>query len=202
MKNNNSNNNVKKLALYCLDCVQATGRSSAFNNLRSSKENKIIFTNDTEFNADNKEIVEIMTLQALNNSTMSIILGSLFLEGSRGREKFFSPLLYTEAELIREGDKIKLVYDEGSGMIVNYGLISSLLDNNDMDIIENTINQLMDIENPEKIDFITVLKGLINLDNMDITIKEDKQHAIILAKTPESVAGLVNELRQIAENYC
>ena len=186
---------IKKLILYCLDCVKATGRASGFNNLKSNKDNKIIITNDIEFEADNKEIIEIMTLQALNKSTMSIIKGGLFLEGQKGKDKFYSPLLYCEAELKREGDKIILVYDENN-ISVNVGLISSLLEN-DSEKVENIISQLLEIENPEKIDFKKVLSGLINLEGLTIT----NDNAIILAKMPENIAGLINELKTIAELY-
>ena len=187
-------NNVKKLTLYCLDCVKATGRASGFNNLKSNKENKIIITDSTEFEADNKEITEIMTLQALNKSTMSIIKGGLFLEGQRGKDKFYSPLLYSEAELKRNGDKIELLTDEE--MSVNVGLISSLLEN-DSEKVENIISQLLEIESPEKIDFKKVLSGLINLDGFEIK----EENAVILAKMPENIAGLINELKTIAELY-
>lgn len=189
------NSNVKKLVLYCLDCVKATGKASGFNNIKSNKENKIIITDSTEFEADNKEIIEMMTLQALNKSTMSIIKGGLFLEGSRGKDKFYSPLLYSEAELIREGDKIKLVCADDE-MSVNVGLISSLLEN-DSEKVENIISQLLEIENPEKIDFKKVLSGLINLDGFEIK----EENAVILAKMPENIAGLINELKMIAELY-
>jgi hypothetical protein len=187
-------NNIKKLVLYSLDCAKATGRTSGFNNLKSNKENKIIITNDIEFEADNKEITEIMTLQALNKSTMSIIKGGLFLEGQKGKDKFYSPLLYSEAELIREGDKIKLVCDDE--MSVNVGLISSLLEN-DSEKVENIISQLLEIEQPEKIDFKKVLSGLINLDGFEIK----EQNAVILARIPENLAGLISELKTIAELY-
>ena len=187
-------NNIKKLTLYSLDCIKATGRASGFNNLKSNKENKIIITDSTEFEADNKEIIEIMTLQALNKSTMSIIKGGLFLEGVRGKDKFYSPLLYCEAELKRNGDKIELLTDDE--MSANVGLISSLLEN-DSEKVENIISQLLEIEQPEKIDFKKVLSGLINLDGLEIK----EENAVILAKTPESVAGLINELKLISELY-
>ena len=190
-------NNTKKLCLYCLDCVKATGRASGFNNLKKNKENKVIITNSTEFDADNKAIIEMMTKQALNKSVMGIYAGYLMLQGVKGKEQFYSPLLYCEAELKRDNDgKIKLQYDEND-LSVNVGLISSLLEN-DSDIIENTINQLLDIDEPCRIDFKKVLSGLINLDGFEI--KEEK--AIILTRTPESVAGLINELKQISEYYC
>ena len=189
-------NNIKKLTLYSLDCVKATGRANnGFNNLKSNKENKIIITDSTEFEADNKEIIEIMTLQALNKSTMSIIKGGLFLEGQKGKDNFYSPLLYCEAELTREGDKIKLICEDDE-MSINVGLISSLLDN-DSEKVENIISQLLEIESPEKIDFKKVLSGLINLDGFEIK----EQNAVILARIPENLAGLISELKTIAELY-
>ena len=187
-------NNIKKLALYCLDCVKATGRASGFNNLKSNKENKIIISDSKVFESDNKEIIEIMTLQALNKSTMSIIKGGLFLEGQKNKDKFYSPLLYCEAELIRNGDKIELLTDDE--MSVNVGLISSLLEN-DSEKVENIISQLLEIENPEKIDFKKVLSGLINLDSFEIK----EENAVILARIPENLAGLISELKTIAELY-
>lgn len=184
--------NVKKLCLYCADCVKSSNR--AFNNLKSNKDNKIIYTDDNEFKADNKAIIDIMTLAALNKSTMSIYKGFLFLEGEKGRNKFYSPLLYTPAELIREGEKIILQYDD---ICINIGLISSLLEN-DSDIVENVINQLMEIEEPACVDFESILRGLINLDGFEIK----KENAIFLSKTAENVAGLINELKKISEYYC
>lgn len=192
-----SNNNIKKLTLYCLDCVKATGKNAAFNNLRGNKENKVIITNDFVFESDNKEIIDILTKYALNKSTMSLFYGSLFIEGEKNKNKYYSPLLFTECELIREGDKITLNYDKDS-MSINISVISSLLDNNDSDIIENVINTLLNIDEPLNIDLKKVLSGLINLDGLTIT---ENQNAIILTKTPESVAGLVNELKTIAELY-
>lgn len=191
-----SENNIKKLTLYCLDCVKSTSKNSDFVNLQKNKDNKVIITDLNEFEADNKNIIEIMTKRALNKTTMSIYKGFLILEGARGKDKFYSPLLYCEAELIREGDKIKLQYDEDD-MGVNVGLIAALLDNN-ADIIENTINELLSIENPLQIDFKKVLSGLINnIEGMTITDNE----ALILAKTPDSVAGVINELKAISELY-
>ena len=190
-----NNNNIKKLTLYCLDCVKSTGKNAAFNNLRGNKENKVIITSDIEFESDNKDVIEIMTKYALNKTTMGIYRGGLILEGTKGKNKYYSPLLFTECELIREGDKIMLNYDDDN-ITVNVGLIASLLDN-DTEIVENVINQLLSIENPQNIDFKKVLSGLINLDGLSIK----DEHAVILARTPESIAGLVNELKTIAELY-
>ena len=184
-------NNTKKLLLYSLDCIKATAKNSVFNNIKGNKENKIIITDSKEFKADNKEIIEIMTKYALNKTTMGIYAGALILSGTKGKEQFYSPVLYTDAELVRDGDKIRLVYDE-DGMNINVGLIASLLENNEEEI-EKVINDLLNIESPEKIDFKKVLSGLINMEN--ITIKDEK--AIILSKTNESIAGLINELQEI-----
>lgn len=200
--------NTKKLISYCLDCIKHTGRASGFNNLLSNKDNKIIILNDNadnatdngggvyQFPADNKEIVQIMTKYALNKSTMSLLYGRLFLCGQiSANEKYYSPLLFADAELIRQGDNIILECNEDE-LNINTGLISSLLEN-DEDIIENVISQLIEIENPAHIDFEKVLCGLIDFQRYRLEIK--KQDALILAKTPESIAGLVNELRQIYE---
>lgn len=184
--------NVKKLCLYSIDCIKSCSKSSLFNNLKSSKENKILITDVEKWQADNKIIVELMTKQALNKSTMTIYKGQLMAEG----KNIYSPLLYTEAKLIRNGDIIELIYDDDNYNI-NFGLISSLLEN-DEDAIENIITQLLEIEHPEKIDFVNVLKGLIDIDNK-LTIK--KENAIILAKNQESIAGLLSELKQIASEY-
>ena len=186
--------NVKKLCLYCADCVKSSNR--AFNNLKSNKDNKIIYTNDNEFAADDKKIIDMMTIAALNKSTMGIYRGSLFLEGEKGRNNYYSPLLYTPVELIREGEKIILQYDNDN-ICINIGLISSLLEN-DSDIVENVINQLMEIDEPASVDFESILRGLINLDGFEIK----KENALFLAKTPENVAGLINELKKINEYYC
>ena len=184
-------NNIKKLTLYCLDCIKSTGKNTAFNNLKKNKDDKIIITNETIFNADNVEINEIMTKYALNKTTMSLLSGYLMTESNN----IYTPLLYAHIELIRQGDKIEIV--QTNDYELNYGLISSLLENNE-EIIENVINELMQIDEPEKIDIISVLKGLIpSID--DLTIKDEK--AIILTKTPESIAGVVDELKQIAELY-
>lgn len=188
-------NNTKKLLLYSLDCIKATAKNSVFNNIKGSKENKIIVTDSKEFESDNKEIIEIMTKYALNKTTMGIYAGAMILDGTKGKDNFYSPVLYTDAELVRDGDRIRLVYDE-DGMSINVGLIASLLDNNE-EKIENIINDLLNIENVEKIDFKKVLSGLINLDNL--TIKDEK--SVILAKIPESLAGLINELKLISELY-
>lgn len=184
---------IKKLIPYCADCIRAGGRSSAFNNLKLGKENKIIITDSTIFEADNKEINEIMKKYALNKSTMAIYKGALILEDEKNR--FYSPLLYTEAKFERETGKIKLIA-ENENMIINIGLISSLIEN-DVDIIENTINELTEIEQPEKIDFKKVLSGLINLDGFEIK----EENIIFLAKMPENIAGLLNELKLINKYY-
>lgn len=188
--------NVKKLILYSMDCLRAMGRNSAFNNLKGNKDNKIIVADVEEWQADCKEIVEIMTTQALNKTTMSIYKGMLIAQGEIKKEKFYSPLLYCEAQLIREGDKIKLEYDKDD-IEINYGLLSSLLDN-DNEIVETVVNQLMNISNPEEVDFLSVLSGLIPSINQ-LTVKDE--NVVILAKNAEHIAGMLNELKQISEMY-
>lgn len=191
-----SENNVKKLVGYSMDVLKTLGRKSAFNNLKGNKENKIIIMNAEEWQADYKEIVEMMTTQALNKTTMTIYKGFYTVEGEIKKEKFYSPLLYCEAQIIREGDKLKLDYDKDD-IEINYSLVSSLLDNDD-EKIEAIVNQLMDISNPEEIDILSVLSGLIPSINQ-LNIK--KENLVILAKNSEHIAGMLNELKQIYEMY-
>lgn len=190
------NSNVKKLVGYSMDVLKTLGRKSAFNNLKGNKENKIIITNAEEWQADYKEIVEMMTTQVLNKTTMTIYKGFYNVEGEIKKEKFYSPLLYCEAQIIREGDKLKLDYDKDD-IEINYSLVSSLLDNDD-EKIEVIVNQLMDISNPEEIDILSVLSGLIPSINQ-LNIK--KENLVILAKNSEHIAGMLNELKQIYEMY-
>jgi len=177
---------IKKLLNYQYDCIRQAIKSSSFNNLLSNKENKIVNIKGDIFKGDNKEIIDIMTRYALNKSTMNLLYADLFLKG----EKVFTPLIYCEAELKRQGDKIELIKGENT---LNAGIIASLLEN-DEEKIENIIEQLLDVQT---CDFITILKGLINLSDYEII----KQEAIILAKMPESTAGLLNELKIISQNY-
>lgn len=180
-----------KLLNYNLDCIKNIGRNTAFINLKSNKDNIIKVIDNDVFNADNEEIIKIMTKAALNKQAMSLIYSQLILSD----KGIFSPLLFTNAELIRENDLIKLVLDDD--FKINIGLISSLLENNE-ELIENTINELLSIDNPETIDFKSVLFGLIpSLKNKEI--KEEK--TIILAKMPEMNAGLINELKELIKIY-
>ena len=186
---------IKKLCLYCLDCIKSSGKNTAFNNLKGNKDNKITITDAEQFKADNKEIIDIMTLQALNKSTMQIFKGYLIAEGTIKNQKYCTPLLYMPAELERNGDKINLICDDD--FEINYSFISSLLDN-DVEKVEIIVNQLQQIEEPEKIDFTAVLKGLIpDINKLSIKNKQ----AVILAKNPENIAGLINELKMISEEY-
>lgn len=186
------NLDIKKLASYCLDCVKYSGRGGAFNNLKNAK---MYITNSDMFKADDKKINEIMMAYALNQGTMSLIYGRLFLEGQQGKSSYYSPLLYTECRLERDGDIIRLKKDEN--FTINVGLIACLLDK-DADIIEASMEQLLNIEEPEKIDFKAVLKGIIpDFKGLKITDK----NAVILAKMPESTAGLIAELKEIIKNY-
>lgn len=187
---------IKKLCNYMIDCVKYQGRSNtAFNNLKSNKNNKIVFTPEKVFNGDDKRIVELLTAAQLNKDTMSILYCDMFLIGKNGKNEYFAPVLYADANLIRAGDKIVLETD--GEMIVNIGMLASLFEN-ELSEVENIINQILEIENPEKIDFEKVLRGLIpGLEKM--TIRKD--NALILAKTPDNIAGILTELKKIAEKY-
>lgn len=201
-----NNNNILKLSNYMLDCVKATQKASGFNNI--SKDKKINFC----FNGwavDNKEINEILTESALNKSTMTLIYGTCFIEAQKGREVFYSPLLYAECKLIRQDDKIMPVVDFENDLTINYGVIASLFNNNnDLELIENKMEQLTEIINPMACDFRAILQGLFGEEVMeDNNIKfldnnnNNKEEKLILSKIPENLAGLMNELKTIIKNY-
>lgn len=182
---------IKKLVNYQYDCVRQAIKSSSFNNLMSSKENKILLVDSDMFAGDDKEVIEIMTNYALNKTTMDLLYSELFIKGEKGRNKIYTPLTYCTACLSREGDKIKLEQEENESL--NLGVVAALMDT-DEEKIENIVNQLLDVET---CDLMTVMGGLLNMDGIGII----KQRAIILAKMPDSTAGLLNELRQISEMY-
>ena len=181
---------IRKLINYSLDCVKTIGRSDAFNNL---KKDEILIIQKDEFSANEKDIVEIMTKYALNRSTMNLLKGKIFIQG----EKINTPLIYCEIALIRENNKIKI--EQISDYTINYSFISSLL-KDENEIIENIVEQLNGIDEIEKVDLISILSGLIPSINEKMKIEKDKE-AIILTKSPESTAGLINELRLISEAY-
>ena len=185
------NSNVKKLCNYMYDCTRQAIKSSSFNNLSNNKENKILITDLTEFAGDDKEIIELMTKHALNGSTMDLLFSDILIKGEKGKNKFYSPLLYSEAKLYREGDKIRLEKEENQGL--NFGIIANLCEGEEEEI-QNIIEQLSNIE---ACDLPTVMNGLLNMEGMEII----KQNALILAALPNSTAGLLSELKQIAELY-
>lgn len=186
-------NNIKKLASYCLDCIKSTGRNDNFLNLKS-KENKIFVTNDNIFEADNKSIIKIMNELEQNKTVMSLYTSKLMLCGCYKNKIYYTPILYNYAELKRTNDKIELIQDEET--IINFSLLASLLDEEE-EIIEKVTSDLLEIENLEKVDFKKILAGLINIEKLEI--KEEK--TIILSKTAENIAGLMNELKQIINFY-
>lgn len=178
-----SGNNVKKLCNYMYDCTRQAIKSASFNNL-SDKD--ILIIDDDIFNGDDKKIIEIMTKYALNKSSMSLLYSDLFIKG----DKLNTPLLYSNAELIREGDKIRLETEEEKTL--NIGAVANLMSGEE-EKIEAIAEQLLDVE---ACDLPTVMGGLLNMDGIEII----NQRAIILAKLPDSTAGLLNELKQIAES--
>lgn len=183
---------IKKLALYCYDCIREEFKSASFRNLESDKNNIIYETNETIFKGDNENILEIMTKYQLNKSDRALIYGEMFLTGEKGKNKYFTPLIYHNVNIIRENGTLKLVFEDDEP-ILNVGAISSLLVGND-DNISIIIEQLMETINES--DFKGILRGLLNLEGLNIL--EDKK-AVILAKLPEATAGLLNELQEICK---
>lgn len=197
------NNNILKLSNYMLDCVSSLQKVSGFNNV--SKDKKIDFCANG-WAVDNKEINEILTESALNKSTMTLIYGTCFINAQKGREVFYSPLLYAECKLIRQDDKniIMPVIDFENDLTINYGVIATLF-NNDLELIENKMEQLTEIINPMACDFRAILQGLFGEEVMeDNNIKfldNNKEEKLILSKIPENLAGIINELKIIIKNY-
>jgi len=187
--NRKKNKMIKKLALYCYDCIREEFKSSSFRNLESDKKNIIYETLETTFKGDNENILEIMTKYQLNKSDRALIYGEMFLIG---KNKYFTPLIYRNIDIIRENGALKIVFQDDEP-ILNVGAISSLLKCDD-DNISIIIEQLMETINES--DFKGVLRGLVNLDGLNIL--EDKK-AVILAKLPEATAGLLNELQEICK---
>ena len=190
--NRKKNKMIKKLALYCYDCIREEFKSSSFRNLKSDKKNIIYETLETTFKNDNENILEIMTKYQLNKSDRALIYGEMFLTGEKGKNKYFTPLIYHNVNIARENGTIKLVFEDDEP-ILNVGAISSLLKCDD-DNISIIIEQLMETINES--DFKGILKGLLNLEGLNIL---ENKKAVILAKLPEATAGLLNELQQICK---
>ena len=178
---------INKICLYSYDIIREEFKSNSFKNLKSNKDNKIIFV-DGEKMPINKEIIDIMQSYELNKGGLNLLYGSYFLEG----EKIFTPLIYQDLKLNVDGDAINFnISDEKN---LNVGAISSLLEN-DEEKIEIIIQQLIDnLENPN-ID--KLLASLVNMQDVEI----QRKNAIILAKLPNATAGLLEELKEISKKY-
>ena len=178
---------INKICLYSYDIIREEFKSNSFKNLKSNKDNKIIFI-DGEKMPINKEIMDIMQSYEINKGGLNLLYGSYFLEG----EKIFTPLIYQDLKLNVDGDAINLnISDEKN---LNVGAISSLLES-DEERIELIIQQLIDnIDNPN-ID--KLLASLVNMQDVEI----QRKNAIILAKLPNATAGLLEELKEISKIY-
>ena len=178
---------INKICLYSYDIIREEFKSNSFKNLKSNKDNKVIFVDGEKMPID-KEIIDVMQSYELNKGGLNLLYGSYFLEG----EKIFTPLIYQDLKLNVDSDAINLnISDERN---LNVGAISSLLES-DEEKIELIIQQLIDnIENPN-ID--KLLASLVNMQ--DVGIK--RKNAIILAKLPNATAGLLEELKEISKKY-
>ena len=178
---------INKICLYSYDIIREEFKSNSFKNLKSNKDNKIIFVDGERMPID-KEIMDIMQSYELNKGGLNLLYGSYFLEG----EKIFTPLIYQDLILKIEDDFIKLSRSDEKNL--NVGAISSLLEN-DEEKIELIIKQLIDnIDNPN-ID--KLLASLVNMQGVDV----QRKNAIILAKLPNATAGLLDELKEISKIY-
>ena len=91
---------INKICLYSYDIIREEFKSNSFKNLKSNKDNKIIFV-DGEKMPINKEIMDVMQSYELNKGGLNLLYGSYFLEG----EKIFTPLIYQDLILKIEDDK-------------------------------------------------------------------------------------------------
>ena len=178
---------INKICLYSYDIIREEFKSNSFKNLKSNKDNKIIFVDGEKMPID-KEIMDIMQSYELNKGGLNLLYGSYFLEG----EKIFTPLIYQDLKLNVDGDAINFnISDEKN---LNVGAISSLLES-DEEKIELIIQQLIDnLDNPN-ID--KLLASLVNMQDVGI----QRKNAIILAKLPNATAGLLEELKEISKKY-
>ena len=178
---------INKICLYSYDIIREEFKSNSFKNLKSNKDNKIIFV-DGEKMPNDKEIIDVMQSYELNRGGLNLLYGSYFLEG----EKIFTPLIYQDLKLNVDGDAINLnISDEKN---LNVGAISSLLES-DEEKIELIIQQLIDnLDNPN-ID--KLVSSLVNMQDVEI----QRKNAIILAKLPNATAGLLEELKEISKKY-
>lgn len=182
---------ITQLAKYCYDCIREEFKSSSFRNLDSDKNNLLFFTNKLSWQADNQEVLEIAMKYELNKTDRALIYGTKFLSGTKGKNKYFTPLVYQNLTIENHG--AKLVGHLDNELILNVGAISSLL-SEDEEQASMIISQLMEVVNEDV--FEKVLTNLVNLE--DFTI-DNKSSAVILAKLPDASAGLLNELEKIAE---
>ena len=187
------NSNVKKLVNFMYGITKAETKASAFNNLESCKDNKILITDKTVFEGDDKEVIELQTLHALNQYSMNLIKGEYILIGSKGKQKFKTPLFYTDIKLQRNGDKIEVI-EEGERTL-NIGAVSCVVGENES-LIETTIENLMQCEEIEN--FEEIFRALIPLDE---NLRIEKQTALILAKLPDSTMTILNELKELSKIY-
>ena len=176
---------INKICLYSYDIIREEFKSNSFKNLKSNKDNKIIFVDGEKMPID-KEIIDIMQSYELNKGGLNLLYGSYFLEG----EKIFTPLIYQDLKLNVDGDAINLnISDEKN---LNVGAISSLLEN-DEEKIELIIQQLIDnIDNPN-ID--KLLASLVNMQDVEIQIVDKDTAGIgeITAKGPNVMLGYYND---------
>ena len=194
MKNSSSSSsssNVKKLCLYCLDCVKSTSTAKT-NNIKSDC---MILSDDLIFKSDDKAINELLIKSKLNQSTMQLIYGFKYFI-----KELNTPLLYyTDVEIIRDGDNIRALINDDN-LQINFNFLANLFEN-DIEIIEIITSQLINLSDDDlkNIDFKAVLMGLIGDKLKEYTIIN--QNALMLVKMPENTAGLINELKQIEKEY-
>lgn len=172
-------------------------------------------------NADSR-LTELMVQAEMSKKDYQLICGYLFLKGksseSRKKEDYLTPLLYSPCKLEREGMDINLtILDENISL--NTSVLVSLM-NFDADdetaehLIEGLIEYIPELPlNREKTNiFLNTLKAIIpDIEIMPELSSEEllaaslekltvvDASAVILTKRPTVSAGLLHELKLIAE---
>lgn len=184
-------------------------------------EENILFSESLcgDFDGADKNITELMVQAEASKKDRYLIYGYLFLTGKNSRRKrateFLTPLLYSPCKLERNGMTINCNITEES-LSLNTGALAELMKSDDEDETENLFEGLIDVVpelplDPEKLSiFITTLRSLVPdlstdfifMQNPETEISETvitDQRALILTKRPNVTAGVLHELKEMAQ---
>lgn len=173
--------NLKKLISYNYDCIREILKSSSF--LKLKPENVYKLTESMHVPVNNREFNKILNEYKKNKSIYNLLMGKYFI---KTENNIYTPLIYADIDILQSNDNynINIIHDYE----LNINLLVNIIDDNEADYI---INILLNVDNEKKPD---ILKSFIG-DNIEIL----PESAVILAKLPESTAGILNELKTICK---